>query len=432
MRLTEPGRSYRARGRRYMLAAAGPIGVAATNFFLSFSMLRLDTPDAFGTFSFLFAAALFTIALSAALFGAPMQAHHADAAVDRTMTVASVAAAAVVGAAIAGPAFALLGGWLGLMPVAALCYGAFAMLTILRCLGRAWCFAIERPWAVTLSDASYAVVTLGTFAGLSVGGAVPERAVYPALALGTAAAVASLGGRFAALLRRPRWAALRGYGAIWQSQSRWSLLGVTATEATANAHIYLLTLLAGPATVAPVAASALLLRPINVIQNALVEYERPQIARFLSAGAVDDVGRSVRLFRAVLLVVWAGSVAMAAAILLVSPTLIFPASYDPIIVRIGVALWSGVSLMILWQVPLNVLLQAGGEFRPLAHAGVVAAVVSVGGVLIVIALAAPIWTIAAIGLGWLASMVVVARAARDFRQSRLSDFGIRPAIDAAA
>ncbi len=428
MRLGERGHSYSARGRRYVLAAAGPIGVAATNFFLSFSMLRLDTPDAFGTFSFLFVAALFTIALSAALFGAPIQAHHADAAVDRTMMVAAVAAAAVVSAVIAGPAFALLAGRLGLTPLSALCYGAFAMLTILRCLGRAWCYAIERPWAVTLSDASYAVVTLGTFVGLSLVGAAPERTVYPALALGTAAAVASLGGRFAALLRRPRWAVLRGYGAIWQSQSRWSLLGVTATEATANAHIYLLTLLAGPATVAPVAASALLLRPINVIQNALVEYERPQIARFLSAGAVDDVGRSVRLFRAVLIIVWAGSVAVAAAIMLVRPTLIFPASYDPTILRIGVALWSGVSLMILWQAPLNVLLQAGGEFRPLARAAVVAAAVSVGGVLIAIALAAPIWTIAAIGLGWLASMVVVASAARDFRRRRLQD----PAITVAA
>jgi hypothetical protein len=259
-------------------------------------------------------------------------------------------------------------------------------------------------------------------------GAAPERAVYPALALGTAAAVASLGGRFAALLRRPRWAALRGYGAIWQSQSRWSLLGVTTTEATANAHIYLLTLLADPATVAPVAASALLLRPINVIQNALIEYERPQIGRFLSAGAVNEVARSVRLFRAVLLIIWVGTVALAAAIMLLRPTLIFPASYDLITVRLGVALWAGVSLVILLQVPLNVLLQAGGEFRPLARASVVAAAVSVGGVLIAIALAAPIWTIAAIGLGWLASMAVVGRAARDFRRHRLQD----PAITVAA
>ena len=428
MRLAEPVHSYGARGRRYVLAAAGPIGVAATNFFLSFSMLRLDTPDAFGVFSFLFVAALFTIALSAALFGAPMQAHHADPAVDRTMMVAAVAAAAVVGAAIAGPAFALLGGLLGLTPVAAICYGTFAMLTILRCLGRAWCYAVERHWAVTLSDASYAVVTLGAFAGLSLVGAAPERAVYPALALGTAAAVASMGARFAAILRRPRWAALRGYGTIWQSQSRWSLLGVTATEATANAHIYLLTLLAGPATVAPVAASALLLRPINVIQNALIEYERPQIGRFLSAGAVNEVVRSVRLFRAVLLIIWAGTVALASAIMLLRPTLIFPASYDLIIARLGVALWAGVSLVILLQVPLNVLLQAGGEFRPLARASVVAAAVSVGGVLIAIALAAPTWTIAAIGLGWLASMAVVASAARDFRRRRLRN----PAITVAA
>jgi hypothetical protein len=411
-----------------VLAAAGPIGVAVTNFCLSFSMLRLETPDAFGTFSFLFVAALFTIALSSALFGAPMQAHDATATVSHVTMVAAVAAAAVIAAAIAGPAFAMLGGGLGLTPASALCYGAFAMLTILRCVGRAWCYAVERPWAVTLSDASYAVVTLGSFAVLSLAGAAPERAVYPALALGTLAGVASLGGRFGALMRHPRWAGLRGYGAIWRSQSRWSLLGVTATEATANAHIYLLTLLAGPATVAPIAASALLLRPINVIQNALVEYERPQIARFLSGGAVNEVGRSVRLFRAVLLIIWAGTVVLAAAIIMLRPTLIFPARYDLTMVRTGVALWAGVSLVILLQVPLNVVLQAGGEFRPLARASVVAAAVSVGGVLIAIALAAPIWTIAAIGLGWLASMAVVLRAARDFWRRRLH----APSIPVAA
>jgi hypothetical protein len=59
---------------------------------------------------------------------------------------------------------------------------------------------------------------------------------------------------------------------------------------------------------------------------------------------------------------------------------------------------------------------------------VVAAAVSVGGVLIAIKLAAPIWTIGAIGLGWLASMAVVARAGRDFRRRRLQD----PSIQMAA
>jgi hypothetical protein len=410
------GPSYRARAQRYVLAAIGPVGVAGANFLLSFSMLRLESPAAFGTFAFLFAAALFTIAISSAMFGAPMQALHAGAGAGWSAVVRTVAAAALMASLIAGPAFALLGIALGLTPVAAVAYGLFAMLTILRGMGRAWTYVDERPRAVAISDVGYAAVTLAAFAVLVAGGRVaPAQAVFPALTFGTVMAIAAFGRRFAALLTRPDMAALRRYGAIWRGQSRWSLLAVVATEAVANAHIYLLTLLAGAAAVAPVAASALLVRPINVIQNALVEYERPQMARFLASGAMREVERSILLFRGVLLLAWGTTVAIGATVLVVRPGIVFPASYDLATVRLASTLWAAVSLVIVLQVPINVLLQAGGGFRMLAKASLAAGAVSVTGVLIAIALDAPVWTIAAIVPGWLVSMVIVERAARAVR-----------------
>jgi hypothetical protein len=290
------------------------------------------------------------------------------------------------------------------------------MLTILRCVGRAWGYAVERPWRVTLSDTSYAVVTLGTFAvAVGLADATPTRAVYPALALGSAAAIGAIVGPFTALVKRPFRSALARYGVIWRGQSSWSLLSVIATEAGANAHIYLLTLFTGGAAVAPVAAGALLLRPLNVLQNALSDYERPQIARFLDAGTYGEVDRSLRLFRAVLLLVWIVTVALAAAILTFQPSLIVSSGYDLAAVRLAAALWAGVTLVILIQLPSNVLLQSGGEFRRLSRASVVAAAFSVTGVLVSIALGEPVWSIAAIGLGWFATLVMVLRAARIYR-----------------
>ena len=415
-----PGPSYGARTQRYLLAAIGPVGVAGANFLLSFSMLRLERPEMFGTFAFLFAAALFTIGISSALFGAPLQALHAGDAANGSGVAAAIASAAVVASLVAAPVFGMLGVAIGLTPIVAICYAAFAMLTILRSVGRAWTYADERPSRVAISDASYAAVTLVTFAAtIAPGRIAPAQAVYPALALGTAVAIGALGRRFAALLWRPRRAALRCYGAIWNGQSRWSLLAVIATEAVANAHIYLLTFLAGAAAVAPVAASALLVRPINVIQNALIEYERPQIARFLAVGAMGEVERSIRLFRGVLLLAWAATVALATTILIVRPGLVFPASYDLATVRLASALWAAVSLVIVVQMPINVLLQAAGGFRGLAAASLAAGAVSVSGVLLAILLAAPVWTIAAIVPGWLVSMIIVERAARTFRRQFL-------------
>jgi hypothetical protein len=409
--------SYVVRSRRYVMAAAGPIAVAGANFLVSFSMLRLEPPGTFGTFTFLFAAAMFTISLSGALFGAPMQALQTADQSSRSAIVATVVPTATVTAFVAWPAFVLVGLALGLEPLTATFYGAFGMLTILRSVGRAWCYVAEERWRVTTSDVSYAVVTLGILAVSVVWVHVaPERAVYPALAFGMAAAVASLGPGFVTLLCSPRRVALRRYAATWRAQSRWSLLSVTAIEAVANAHIYLLTTLVGATAVAPIAASALLVRPINVIQNALIEYERPQMARFLGTGAMREVDRSIMLFRIVLLLVWAVTVIFSGAIVLFRPDLVFPASYDLTTVRLAATLWAAVSLVIVIQVPNNVLLQAGGNFRELAQASVWASVVSVPAVLLVIATAQPVWTIAAILPGWFVSTIVVHRAARDFRR----------------
>lgn len=399
----------------YLLAAAGPIAIAGTNFLLSFSMLRLESAEAFGSFTFLFVAAAFMIALSAALFAAPMQTLFAGdpeipAIVVRVTTLVMMAAL---------PIYVATGFYFDLSPVAAASYGVFAVLTILRTVGRAWCYTVERARTVTFSDATYAIVTLLVFAGvIVVGGARPASAGFYALAAGTGLALCALGKDFAALVRRSRHARLSGYATVWSEQSRWSLLAVSANELAANAHIYLLTFFAGVASVAPVAAGALLLRPINVVQNALVEFERARMVRSLAANSMHEVSRSMRLFRATLLLAWLGTVSLAAIILVFWPWIVIPADYGLGSVSLATALWAIVWLVISIQVPFNVLLQAANRFSILSRASTTAALISVVGVLIAITLDKPIWTIAALVPGWLVSTTIVARAAREVRRQR--------------
>jgi hypothetical protein len=399
----------------YLLAAAGPIAVAGANFLLSFSMLRFASAEVFGSFVFLFAAAAFMISLAAALFAAPMQALFAD---DQEIAHTVIRATTLV-MLVALVIYLGLGLAFGLPVFTAASYGTFAMLTVLRTVGRAWCYTVEHPRRVTVSDTTYAIVTLATFVGtVALGGAEPARAVYPALACGAALAVCVFGKDFAGLVWRSRHARLSGYRRVWIGQSRWSLLAVSANEMAANAHIYLLTLFAGVATVAPVAAGALLLRPINVVQNALVEFERAQMARALAANAMARVARSIRLFRATLLLAWLGTVILAAVLLLFWPDIVIPEEYGLATVSLATALWAAVWLMISIQLPFNVLLQAADRFSILSRASVTAATISIAGVMLAILLGKPVWTVAALVPGWLVSTAMVAGAARRLLRQR--------------
>lgn len=411
---TNAGTWYLLRFRRYLLAGIGPVVLAGTHFLLSFAMLRLETPAAFGTFTFLFVAAQFTVALAMALFGAPLQTIAAPGEQERSHAAASILSAAAITAAVAGIGFGILASFMALPTPAALCYGLYTALMILRWVGRAWAYANDRAGRTALSDISYGALTLVAFgAAAYLVRLQPETACYGALALGAALSLLAFGTSYLSRLftwpGRQSWHVYQG---IWRHQSRWALLGVLASEAAANTHVYLVTLGAGAAAMAPLAGAALLLRPLNVVQNALGEYERPQMARLIAASETAELRRTMRLFFWVLMLAWFAMVVLALGILRFAPQLVFPASYDLSIIRTAALSWMSITLLILLQVPANIMVQAAGGFRQLARAVIWSSLVNVAAVAIALMFVAPVWTIAAMALGWLVDLVLVRRAAR--------------------
>lgn len=415
-------RWYVRRVARYLLAGIGPVTLAGTHFAISFAMLRLESPAAFGIFTFLFVAAQFTVSLAAALFGAPLQALPAAAAhdpadptdpADRDAAAAAIVTATMLLAIGVGIAFTVLALVVGLWGSAAAWYGLYTATMILRWVGRAWSYATDRPWRSALSDLAYGAVALGVFGVFGpVAGGVPESACYAALALGSTLSLVAFGRRyFALLLARPSLRAARAYRVIWRSQSRWALLGVVTMEAVANVHIYLVTLVAGAVAVAPLAAAALLLRPINVVQNALIDVERPQMAQLIAARSLAELRRTTRLFLGVLLMVWLVSATLALGVVRLAPALFFSPDYDLAVVDQATLSWVLVTLLVLLQVPSNAMLQAAGDFRPLARATIWSALVNISAVALALALFDPVWTIAAMALGWLVDLALVRRAA---------------------
>ncbi|WP_152608665.1 hypothetical protein [Croceibacterium mercuriale] len=390
---------------RYLAAAVGPIGVAITHFGLALVLLRLLPPAAFGTFSVLLVAIQLSWGIWSALLCAPLPVFlsRGDAAA-REAGEGTLLRLNLHGAIIAVPVFAALGLALDLPRFSAACFALFGAVALLRWFGRAFAYVHGRQARTMMSDLLYSVVVIAVLALLVAGlGRDVEQSCYLALLAGATAGLlpfgrhylARMGGWRPAVLRE----SLREYRTIWQGQSRWALLGVMTTEATANAHVYIVTAISGAAAFAPIAASALLLRPVNVAQNALADFERPMLARAIGAGELASIPRSLLVFRLALIGIWLGTIAVGAGLFVWAPDLLFPPAYDLDFLIVAALLWAVFALLRLLQTPESALLQAAGEFRDLAMASVWSALGSVIAVTGLVLLAGTLWSIGGIVAG---------------------------------
>ena len=399
---------------RYAMASVGPIGAAAAQFLLSLLLLKRLSPEAFGSFSFLLIAVQLLIGIWSALFNAPLlvlTVRERDAG--GTPAVRAIFTTNLLGAMLAGILLTLIARAMGLALPAASIMGAYAMVALLRSLGRAHAFAIERPWRAMRSDIAYSVTLV--LAAILIFRSQTATFALASLALLIAAAVGLLPlGQAYAQAQFGRIGAhdLAAYLPVWREHSGWSLTGVITTEATANAHSYLVTWLVGPAAFAPIAATALLIRPIMVATNALMEYERAQMARMVVAKNRSRALSSMRLLRAILLLICLATAMIAVALLLWAPTLLYPSQYAMDMLVVGTACWIAVATIRAVRVPDSALLQAAGQFRRLAYASMFASVISIALVAACLSNAQPIWSIAGMGIGELAMTIWLWVAAR--------------------
>lgn len=400
----------------YLKAAAGPIGSAGAQFLLSLLLLRSTTSEAFGVFSFLLLAAQLSLGVWGALFCAPLPVLLARAdeptrnSVLRCMSTTNLFAAAAIGVG-----FFALAKWMNLQVLSGAVFAGFSSLALVRWFARARAYALGCPGRAMASDLAYAATLFLVTATLTLLPAIDLTAAFGALLASTAVGmlfVYHLGLRAQLEGLHPR--NLRGYGAIWRAHSRWSLVGVFSTEATANAHAYVVTLAYGPSAYAPIAASALLIRPLNVAMNALSEFERPRMARQLGEGRRRQAGSSSRWFLLALILAWLLTLATSVAMLELTPQWLLPPQYDARVLMLGGALWMIVTLVRLMRVPSSVLLQAGGSFRPLAMASVYACGISVVAVIAILALGSPVWSIGGILVGEAVFAILVWNLARGF------------------
>ncbi len=196
---------------------------------------------------------------------------------------------------------------------------------------------------------------------------------------------------------------LSPYPEIWRNLSRWVLLGVVLTEATANAHAYFVTFISGTAAFALLAVGGLMMRPLSLVLSALTDRERPVLARAIAAKDFAGAKRTVLEFSIAGIAVWAATTALAAAIFIWLPDLLLTKGYDTQQLAPAVVIWSGIwAIRTLWT-PQSVLLQAAGEYSQLAQASMWSCAAALGATLFLLLAFGPVMSL----LGVLAGDVVV-------------------------
>lgn len=392
---------------RYAVALMGNAGSSGSQFLLSLVLVAKLSAAGFGQFTFLLLLAQFIMAVASALFAAPMASlardpgragRNAWAALSGLQLLFVIPAAAVAIAAAT------------LVDADGLTAPVFALVVVLGCLrqfGRISQYSRSDQRGVAVSDALFCLTLLVGIAVLLLAPTAPALLLaFASLALAHAAGIIPLTRQFSALRRsvpggRDTTSAKSGllarYRSIWGEYSRWSLLGVISTEATANAHSYLVTLALGPGGYGAIAASAVLTRPGNVALLALGEFERARLGRLHGLGG--DLAGSRRLFIAAAAFVWLGSALLTAAVLVWLPEMLIERGYDPSAFAIAAWGWLAVLLARCAYLPASTEMQALGAFRELAWPTVIAMPFSIAGTVVLLHYASPSWTLAAIALG---------------------------------
>lgn len=395
---------------RYSLSAIGPVATSGAHFLASLIILHHMTRAEFGQFSFLLVIVPFGISLSSGLLGAPLVS-----AIGKPESVGAAARASfravnriyclLVGMVTAGLMFVS-----GASGTGAILLGVYGAAMAMRWFARCTAYYSDQAASAAVSDIVYSAgliagllffVMSGSLTMIHAGGVLMVSALLSLLPFGWN----FLRLQFGAIER----AALSQYGPIWRDVTRWSLLGVALSEVTANAHAYLVTFVSGTHGFAPLAAGALLIRPLSLVLTALPDRERPLIAHSLAAGNMTGAVAAIYEFRLVAAAAWVGTVLLSIAVFLWYPQIVIRDGFDPHEVMTVVALWAVIVAARAVRAGDATFLQGAGAFNGLARAAVPPGIASLIATLVLLLIGGPVWSLGGILIGeWLTTLNIFA------------------------
>ena len=408
-------RPWLAKAWRYGLSTSGPVATSGAHFLASLLFVRNLPAGEFGLFSFVLVIVPFCMSIIASMAVIPVTRSLGEPdAVRARINATCLKLNLVLSAAASLCVFVfLLLAHSETAPAALL--ALFGGLLTARWFARCFAYVQGHIHRAVASDLVYAAALIGGLGALTWAHRLTFLSGTAALALAAAAGLLPLGRDFArdqlGAIRKGR---LRDYAPIFRDLTRWSLLGVALTEATVNAHAYLVTFVSGSGAFALLALGMLVMRPISLVQSALPDLERPVMTRAIAAQDIKGLLRIQREFLAALLAVWTVTVLLAAGLLLWVPQLLLKKGYaqhDVVLVTLCTA---AIMMVRNFRTPLAVKLQAAGEFKALAGIGTRSCTISVAATLILLLAFGPIASLGGIFAGELVILFAVHRLARQW------------------
>lgn len=379
-----------------LIATAGMVAMAGAHFLGSLVVLRNFGKADFGFYSFMFTALQFINGISNAMICAPysVNAQHPDHTIAEERLYFQVNW--IFCCLVAAVVFVL--GWMFETWQVSAAFAVWILFSSMRWFLRNYEFSSHRPLAALISDLAYSAVF---FVGLIVVMYFSSALWLVATCAATAAIVGLVvDGNF----MRKQFAAigfvrLKDYFPIWRTQSQWALLGVVTTEATANAHSWLVTFWAGPSAFAPIAAAALFFRPLGLIVSSMTQIERPALARLIAQKRKTEISTRLRHFRVLLMTAWCLTIALVVVCAFLLGTRMLKAGYDAPQLYMALFLMAAISLASSWRMPESVVLQAQSKFKSLSIATVYSAIFTITLAVLFIAFFGSVYSLVAILLG---------------------------------
>ena len=403
--------------RRLALSVGDQAVISAFNFALNLLLIKLWTPEDFGLFAIVAAAALFTTMIQNAVINTPLAVHlpavsdAAEKALLRRVFSAANGLLALLVLFLSGGGLLL---WLGtaqlaLVLGASLYMGSQFMREYHRSL-----LAVEgRLGALVWVDVAYVVLSSAALASAHVfaGGQWQTVAVF-LLALSASGVLC-----IAPYLLPRQWPALaalpgdmRQVFRQQQHEIRWSLLGAVTTDIQNRGYIFVAAAFFGPITVAHLQAGRIFFGPLGLLTSAWARVARPQLAMLLGQG---NVARFNILMKRALWAFVAFNVLFMVALWLAWPylsALVFSDKYKDL--GFLVAAWGVANIAFQIRSCLSIGVQALRRFRELTMATIFGALVSVVLVALACAINESTWLIASVIGGECVAVLVVIRILR--------------------
>jgi O-antigen/teichoic acid export membrane protein len=399
--------------RRFLIAIGGSAGVALSGFILSILLLRTVTPAQFGVYGFIQVVIALGFGISNALFGSPLTVALNRTETPKSGTAESYFKASFLIGLLSSLSLVPLALSFGESPEIGAAFSVSAMLMWTRWISRSYANAIHQHRRVAVSDACYTVITLLGAAILFVLNEVSIKHVVSLQSVGAGLGLLALGFKSLVVQLRGIWNGPSApFRQGFKEQGRHALLGVITTEATANVHSYMVTLMLGPAAFAPLAASVLLFRPVPLVILSLTQLERPRIAQLLRDTQLKAAWRAIRFFRGTVLMFWIFNLAIIYWIVTHYLDVVIRGHYDTKVIIQATYFWAAIMGLRCLRGPESALLQANGDFKPLARVTLLSSLVTIPLVAALVYLYGAIWSLAGILTGEVLATALTRNLAR--------------------